>query len=89
MTDGYYQIRGISAIDVNNMSVEKYGSRDKPPNGRANENREEKRKYRDIQVEKEVNIKVTKDNIRKEFSLQEHMEIMNWNGRKMNTLLNQ
>ena len=44
MADGYYQILGISAIDVNNMSVEKYGSRDKPPNGRTGENREDKRR---------------------------------------------
>ncbi|MBR5578082.1 MAG: hypothetical protein IKW28_03715 [Lachnospiraceae bacterium] len=89
MADGYYRIRGISAIDVNNISVEKYGSRDKPPNGRTSENREEKRRYHEVQAEKEMNIKVNQKQKIKEFSLQEHMEIMSWNGRKMNSLLKQ
>ena len=84
-----YRINGITAIDVNSMSVAKYGEKEKSSGGGYQQNQQEKRKYKEIHEEKELHIQEEGTKKRKEYSLQEHMQFMIWMGKKNIVMINQ
>ena len=79
-------LNGVTPIDVSSMSVQKYGGHDRPPNGYERQEKNKKRRYTIIQEEVIKNENKEKI-IRKERSLQEHMQFMIWIGQKNKTIL--
>lgn len=85
INDSIY-INGISPIDVNSMSVQKYGEHDRPTADHGGRKEESRKKYRTVQEKIAENTKQEKI-IRKDRSLQEHMQFMIWIGQKNKTIL--